>query len=252
MIGRATREEEAEGSERTCIVTRRKASPETMIRFVRGPDGVIAPDIRARLPGRGVWVGARADLVAQAAKKSLFSRGLKEKVEAPPQLAQDVDRLLEADCLQMLALANKAGAVVTGFNKVADALARRGTAALIEASDGGMDGKRKLRQNARRAGDPDGSQGAGAPPVVGLFTSSQLDLALGRTNVIHAALGAGGPAESFLARCRRLAAYRGVGLDGAPENAPIARDELTGAGERPDEELEFIGLEKAQDRKPDE
>ncbi len=208
-------------SERTCIVTRRPQPPEAMIRFVRGPDGALAPDIRARLPGRGVWVTARADLVAQAAQKRMFQRSLKTQVEAAPQLAEDVDKLLEADCLQMLALANKAGAVVAGFGKVADALSRASAAALIEAHDGGEDGKRKLAQAARRA--------ASAPPIVGLFTSLQLDLALGRTNVIHAALAESGPTTAFLARCRRLATYRGVGLDGSAAIGCGTQAEPTGA-----------------------
>ncbi len=198
---------EAEGSERTCIVTRRAGAPETMIRFVRAPDGAVTPDIRARLPGRGVWVGARAALVMEATKKRMFARGLKEKTQTPPDLADSVDRLLEADCLQMLALANKAGGVICGFNKAAEALTESGIAALLEARDGGPDGKRKLLQSARRAG-------CGQVPIIGLFTSRQLDLALGRTNVIHAALAVGGPAENFLVRCRRLAAYRDMGLDG--------------------------------------
>lgn len=189
-------------------MTRQRGAPEAMIRFVRAPDGGLAPDIKARLPGRGVWVTARADLVAQAARKKLFARALKTQVDAAPQLADDVDRLLDADCLQMLSLANKAGAVVAGFGKVADALARGAVGALVEARDGGEDGKRKLAQAARREGS--------AAPVVGLFTSLQLDLALGRTNVIHAALAESGPTTAFIARCRRLAAYRGVSIDGAP------------------------------------
>lgn len=194
-------------SERTCIVTRQRGAPEAMIRFVRGPDGALAPDIAARLPGRGVWVTARADLVAQAARKHLFARSLKTRLDAAPQLADDVDRLLEADCLRMLSLANKAGAVMAGFGKVADALAQGAVGALVEASDGGEDGRRKLAQAARRAGF--------AGPVIGLFSSLQLDLALGRTNVIHAALAGGGAVAGFVARCRRLAAYRGVSIDGA-------------------------------------
>ncbi len=210
-------------SERTCIVTRRPQPPEAMIRFVRGPDGALAPDIRARLPGRGVWVTARADLVAQAAQKRMFSRSLKTQVEAAPQLAEDVDKLLEDDCLQMLALANKAGAVVAGFGKVADTLSRAGAAALIEASDGGEDGKRKLAQAARRADS--------APPIVGLFSSLQLDLALGRTNVIHAALAESGPTAAFLARCRRLAAYRGVSLDGSAAIGGGTQAEPTGSAQ---------------------
>ncbi|WP_016920638.1 RNA-binding protein [Methylocystis parvus] len=249
MAALASKERE---SERTCIVTRRREPPEAMIRFVRGPDGVIAPDIRARLPGRGVWVGARAELVAEAAKKRIFAKSLKEQVEAPAQLAQDVDRLLEADCLQMLALANKAGAVTAGFNKVADQLAKSAAAILIEAADGGADGKRKLRQSARRADAGNRQENDGVPPIVGLFTSSQLDLALGRTNVIHAALASGGAGMSFLSRCRRLAAYRGVTLDGAPLAAQMMRDEEPDAGERPEETVNAIGSEAAEDRKLDE
>ncbi len=238
-------------TERTCIVTRRREPPEGLIRFVRGPDGVVAPDIRARLPGRGVWVGARAALVAEAAKKRMFARGLKEQVETPPELALDVDRLLEADCLQMLAMANKAGAVTAGFNKVEDLLAKGGAAILIEAADGCADGKRKLSQSARRAGAGK-HENDGVPPIVGLFTSSQLDLALGRTNVIHAALALGGPGASFLARCRRLAAYRGVALDGAPLMAQITRDTQSDAEGRSGEAMEASGSEAAEDRKLDE
>jgi predicted RNA-binding protein YlxR (DUF448 family) len=239
-------------SERSCIVTRRREPPEGLIRFVRGPEGVLTPDIRGRLPGRGVWVGARTELVAEAARKRMFARGLKEQVETPPQLAQDVDRLLEADCLQMLALVNKAGAVVAGFNKTGDLLNKGGVAGLIEACDGGADGKRKLRQNARRAAEAKGAENGSLPPIVGLFTSIQLDLALGRTNVIHAALAAGGPATSFLMRCRRLAAYRGVALDGAPLAAQAMQDVTPEADARPEELLDNIGSEAAEDRKLDE
>jgi predicted RNA-binding protein YlxR (DUF448 family) len=176
-----------------------------MIRFVRAPDGAVTPDIRSRLPGRGVWVTARADLVAEAARKQAFSRGLKAKAEAAPTLARDVDALLEADCLQMLALANKAGLVITGFGKVATALEKGEARALIEAINGGEDGRRKVMQCVRR-----GAAATGATPkIVTLFASGQLDLALGRTNVIHAALATGGPAEAFLSRYARLTLYRG-------------------------------------------
>lgn len=219
---------ETADSERTCIVTRRREPPEAMIRFVRAPDGGVAPDIRARLPGRGVWVTARADCVAQAAQKRMFARGLRAAVEPSPALAEDVDRLLEADCLQMLALANKAGAVVAGFNKVVDALGKGAVGALIAAADGGADGKRKLRQNARRGGT--GAQGE--PPVVGMFTSRQLDLALGRTNVIHAALAEGGPTRSFVARCRRLAAYRGLDLAGGDASDAAENEGIDAQGLR--------------------
>ncbi len=172
-----------------------------MIRFVRAPDGGVAPDIRSRLPGRGVYVTASLQLVAEAAKRQVFSRGFKAKAEASPTLAEEVDKLLEADSLQMLALANKAGLATAGFAKVAAALEEGRVRALIEAADGGADGRRKLEQSSKR--------GSGEPSRIELFTSRQLDLALGRTNVIHAALAGGGLTEAFLARCERLALYRG-------------------------------------------
>jgi hypothetical protein len=230
-------------SERTCIVTRRREAPEAMIRFVRAPDGVLTPDIRSRLPGRGAWVTARADLVAEAVKKQAFARQLKAKVAASPTLPADVDRLLEADCLQSLSLANKAGAVTTGFGKVCGGLEKGAVAALIEARDGSAEGRRKLAQAMRRAATALGRSGA-TLETIALFDSLQLDLALGHTNVIHAALALGGPTQAFLTRCRRLAAYRGESVSG-------------GADERGDEGTEAIGpmmntIEQAQpeDRKP--
>ena len=86
-------DKDEDGPERTCIVTRRKASPDEMVRFVAGPDAVVVPDIRRRLPGRGVWVTASAPIVTEAVKRRAFSRGLKAKVRAEPELARSVDDL---------------------------------------------------------------------------------------------------------------------------------------------------------------
>lgn len=234
---------EAEASERTCIVTRRREAPEAMIRFVRAPDGVLTPDIRSRLPGRGAWVTARAEIVAEALKRRAFSRQLKAEVSASPSLPADVDRLLETDCLQSLAMANKAGAVTAGFGKVCEALEKGAVAALLEARDGSAEGRRKLAQAARRAARGAGEQ---APPTISLFDSLQLDLALGRTNVIHAALAPGGPTHAFLARCRRLAAYRGESASGDAQNHDSERTEEPGPPKH--------AIEQAQpeDRKLDE
>jgi predicted RNA-binding protein YlxR (DUF448 family) len=209
-------------TERTCIVTRRQAPPEAMIRFVRAPDGALTPDIRSRLPGRGAWVTARAELVAQAVKRQAFARQLKAKVVASPTLVEDVDRLLEADCLQSLSMANKAGLAIFGFGKVCQALERDAVGVLLEASDGSPEGKRKLAQAARRAATLAGRTETSVE-TVSLFASEQLDLALGRTNVIHAALAPGGPTQAFLARCRRLAAYRSKSAPGDAEDFGRAR-----------------------------
>ena len=187
-------------------MTRRKGAPETMIRFVVGPDGAVVPDIRAKLPGRGVWVDAKAEVVATAVRKGAFARGFKAKVAVPATLAADVDALLERDALQSFAMANKAGAVTTGFAKVEAAVATHAVATLLHSADAAADGVRKL-EAARRAA------GARAPVVLKLFSSQQLDLALGRTNVIHAALGRGSTSDAFLTRCHRLMNYRSLARD---------------------------------------
>jgi predicted RNA-binding protein YlxR (DUF448 family) len=195
---------DADGSpERTCIVTRAKGLPEDMIRFVVGPGAIVVPDIRRKLPGRGVWVTARAGHVAEAVKLQAFCRGFKTKVVASESLAAEIEALLTKDCLQALSLASKAGQVVSGFAKVEEAIASGAIAGLVHAADCGADGIRKLGQSLRRRyGDER------ARPRVELFRSGQLDLALGRANVIHAALIEGPASDGFLGRCRKLTLYR--------------------------------------------
>jgi predicted RNA-binding protein YlxR (DUF448 family) len=198
----ATKDEE-DGPERTCIVTRRKGDPAGMIRFVLGPDQAVVPDIRRKLPGRGVWVGARRAVVGEAVKRQAFSRGFKAKVAVSATLAEETEALLVRDCLQALSMANKAGVVVAGFAKVEAMIASGKTGAVVHATDAGADGIRKIDGALRRSlGE------AASPASIKLFDSNQLDLALGRTNVIHAALAAGSASEAFLSRCRRLRLYR--------------------------------------------
>ncbi len=211
---------DAEGiPERTCIVTRTKGSPEDMIRFVMGPGAMVVPDIGRRLPGRGVWVTARADRVAEAVKRQAFSRGFKTKVVASESLAAEIEALLTKDCLQALSLANKAGLVITGFAKAEEAIALRAVAGVIHAADGGADGMRKLGQALRRRHGCETAR-----PRIELFSSGQLDLALGRTNVIHAALIEGPAAGGFLRRCRKLALYRSGPLQVDGLNRPPGLD----------------------------
>jgi uncharacterized protein len=198
---RRGREEDQSAPERTCIVTRAKGSPDDMLRFVVAPDASIVPDVRHKLPGRGLWVTARADLVAEAVRKQLFARGFKANVSVSEALPEEIYELLVKDCLQSLAMANKAGQVVTGFGKVEAAIEEGTVGVLIHASDGAADGIRKLSQALHRCA-------ADRVPQFKLFTSAQLDLALGRTNVIHAALTDGAAGRNFAAKCARLEFYR--------------------------------------------
>jgi uncharacterized protein len=193
-----------DGPERTCAVTGEKAPPAEMIHFCLSPEGLVVPDLRRKLPGRGVWVAARRAVVNEAARRQVFSRGFKAKAVADADLGGLVDRLLEQEALQFLSIVNKAGLVVAGGFKVEEAIRGGSIAALINAREASRQGVEKLERLARgRLGAP--AQGFAR---INLFSSGQLDLALGRTNVIHAALREGEASAAFLKRARRLAHYR--------------------------------------------
>jgi len=198
---------EETGPERTCAVSGEKGPPEAMLRFALSGSGEVTPDIRRRLPGRGVWTRLDFATVRQAVAKQAFSRGFRVKAIAAGDLAETVDGLLERDALQFLSIVNKAGLIVAGATKVEAAVAAGKVIALIHASDGAVDGamklERALRARLREAGEE--------VRRINLFPSGQLDLALGRTNVIHAALNAGEASEAFLAKVARLSRYRASG-----------------------------------------
>lgn len=191
-----------------------KDVPEAMLRFALAPDGSVVPDIRRKLPGRGVWTRLSFETVRRAAAKQAFSRAFRARAEAPASLAETVGALLERDALQALSIANKAGLVVGGAFKVDSAIEAGDVLALIQASDGAADGAAK-RARALRA-----KLGVAAETIarVDLFTSAQLDLALGRANVIHAALKHGAASSAFLARADRLRRYREEEADAAAQN----------------------------------
>jgi uncharacterized protein len=215
-----------------------KDVPDAMLRFALGPDGSVVPDVHRKLPGRGVWTRLSFGTVRRAASKQAFSRAFRAKAHAPASLAEAVDALLERDALQSLSIANKAGLVVAGAFKVDAAIEIGRVAALIQASDGAPDGAAK-RMSALRA-----RLGPAAVEIVrvNLFTSRQLDLALGKANVIHAALKQGAASSAFLARVDRLRRYRVSDTDATTKTesggAPV--DEAGTPG-RPDELAERPG-----------
>jgi uncharacterized protein len=200
------------GMVRMCAVTRRVAPVDELIRFVVSPDGQVVPDVKRKLPGRGLWISASHRLVAEAVRRNHFSRGFRRDVYVAPSLPEDTAALLVRAVIEALAMAAKAGEVVSGFAKVESALQQRQAVALIHAADGAPDGIRKLdailRQNPGKA--PDSAR----IPVIAVLTSEHLDLALGRSNVIHAALLAGSAGKTFLSRSQILVRYRMADDDG--------------------------------------
>ena len=191
---------------RMCAVTREVRPIDELIRFVVAPSGEVIPDLKRKLPGRGLWLSASHHAVAEAVRRHQFRKGFKRDVHVAPTLAADTEALLVRFAIEALAMAAKAGQVISGFSKVEDALRLRQAEALIHASDGAADGIRKLDAIVRQnAGINDESNQF---PVVAALTSEQLDLALGRSNVIHAALLAGPASKTFLSRSHILVRYR--------------------------------------------
>ena len=212
---------------RMCAVTRQVRPIDELIRFVVSPSGEVMADLKRKLPGRGLWVSASHRAVAEAIRRSQFNKGFKRDVRVAPTLAADTEASLVRSVIEALAMAAKAGQVVSGFSKVEGALEQRqaqnSIKALIHASDGAADGIRKLDALVRQnAGNGDESRKF---PVVTALTSEQLDLALGRSNVIHAALLAGPASKTFLSRSHILVRYRMADDDetagNAAKNSPI-------------------------------
>jgi predicted RNA-binding protein YlxR (DUF448 family) len=199
---------------RMCAVTRQVRPIDELIRFVVSPQGEVMADLKRKLPGRGLWIAASRQVVAEAVRRHQFGKGFKREVRVAPTLAADTETLLVRSAIEALAMAAKAGQVVAGFSKVEGALAPRQAPtsihAVIHASDGAADGIRKLdaiiRQNAGQ--NTENGDESHPFPVVTALTSEQLDLALGRSNVIHAALLAGPASKTFLSRSHVLVRYR--------------------------------------------
>ncbi|MDF3814217.1 MULTISPECIES: RNA-binding protein [Rhodopseudomonas] len=193
-------------TERMCAVSRQVRPIDELIRFVVAPTGEVIADLKRKLPGRGLWVSASHKTVTEAVRRNVFARGFKTNIKAAPTLAQDTDAMLARGVLDALAMAAKASQVVSGFTRVEAALQGRQAVALIHASDGAADGIRKLDAVARQN---DGiATGSRDILIVTALTSDELDLALGRSNVIHAAVLAGSAGKTFLSRCQILVRYR--------------------------------------------
>lgn len=186
---------------RRCIVTGEVLPEGRLLRFVADPSSHVIVDVAARLPGRGLWVRSDREAVSRAVKKSLFSRAAKASLHASDDLPDMSEKFLAAHMLQMLGLALKSGELLLGFDNVEKALrGGRPPAIVIEASNAAPEGVRKLQGAALAAGI--------VPFVIGCFSSAELSLALGRANVIHAALKSGRMAQRLIFDAGRIAGFR--------------------------------------------
>ena len=204
-------------SERTCALTREVKSPAELIRFVMGPSGEAVPDVKRKLPGRGIWITATRAAIEEAVRRNVFGRGFKRDVRVARDLAAQTEQMMERAALDALAIVGKAGKVITGFSRVETAVGRDDLLALLHAANGAEEGKRKLADALRRKTAGESSKIA----VIDAFSGAQLDLALNRPNVVHAALLAGPGSETFLTRIERLTCFRtGISPDTLKGHAP--------------------------------
>ncbi|PIW26133.1 MAG: hypothetical protein COW30_16665 [Rhodospirillales bacterium CG15_BIG_FIL_POST_REV_8_21_14_020_66_15] len=199
------------GPVRRCIVTGKKRPVAELLRFVVGPDDRIVPDLAAGLPGRGLWLSARRDVVNTASEKKLFAKAAKRKVIVPPDLADEIEAQMVRRCMDALGLARRAGQVVAGFEKANAWLRAARGGLLVAARDGGEDGKSKLRALA---------------PGLAQFTvldAAELGRALGRDHVVHAVVAPGRLADRLVFEQNRLLGFR----EGAPAGglSPSQTDE---------------------------
>ncbi|MEM1346805.1 MAG: RNA-binding protein [Pseudomonadota bacterium] len=215
---RGRRNKVREAPERRCIASGVSGTTARLIRFVLGPDGTAVPDLAEKLPGRGAWLTADRALVEKACRKRLFSRAFRTQTQAPEDLADRLEALLASRLIETLALARKAGQVVTGFEKTRERLTGQRAGALVQAFDGAPEGRAKLRRLAPEL------------PLIAVLGQAELGLAFGRDFAIHAALDKGGFARRALYEADRLAGLRPGATDpghaerpapcGAQEDAP--------------------------------
>jgi hypothetical protein len=194
---------------RQCLVSGQQLPTAEMIRFVVGPDDNLVPDVAGRLPGRGLWLSAKRDMIETAAAKRLFSKAARQSVRVPDELADTVTDLLKRRCLDLLGLARRAGVVAMGADQVRAQAASGRTAVLVEAADGSPAERQKMVAAAREAA------------VVESFTRAELGAAMGRDDAVHIGLAPGGVTTAFVVETAR---YDGVRRPAGHETAITGND----------------------------
>jgi uncharacterized protein len=200
---------EESGPQRTCVLSRRTAARKELIRLVLGPDGQVHPDVRARAPGRGAWIGVtRPELEAALAKgklKAVLARAFKvQKVDVAPDLPERVEQALARTALDRLGMEARSGTLINGADRVEQAARAGKVHLLLHAADAGADGRRRLDQAWRVGGSEELGYRAGVEIPA---ERTILSMALGRENVVHAALTDPGAAARVLAALTRWRAF---------------------------------------------
>ncbi len=175
---------------RTCLVTGEEKNKEELLRFCLTPDHQVIPDFKKKLPGKGFYLTNSRAVLEQAIKKNVFKK-IGKNTQIDPNFGEIVENILKNRALEAINLAKKAGALITGFEKVRENLHKGRVAFIVEAIDAGSDGHAKIRA------------AAGNTEILTLFEVEELDKALNRTNTVHAAVLKGGMAEMVRSQLRK-------------------------------------------------
>jgi predicted RNA-binding protein YlxR (DUF448 family)/ribosomal protein L30E len=189
-------------------VTGERRERSGLLRFVVAPDGAVVPDVAARLPGRGLWLTPRRDIVERAVAKRLFARAARRSVVVAPGLADRVEALLAERCRDTIGLARRAGRAVGGFERVREAVQAGKAGLILFALDGAPDARRKLVGIGREL------------PLAVVLTAAELGAVFGRDHVVHASVGRGPLCARLFADATRIAGFR----TGAVVEQATARD----------------------------
>jgi len=189
------------GPLRRCAVTRERLAKERMIRFVIGPAGQVVPDLAARLPGRGIWLSARGDVIETARTRGAFAKAARAQVTVPPDLLSGLQAALVRRIGEHLGLARRAGQAIAGYSKAREWLEKGSAALVVQASDGSAEERLRFL-------------GSRSLPVVAPLDGAALGAIFGRDHTVHVAVASGQLAERIRVEAERLA-----GLMGAPDDS---------------------------------
>ncbi len=184
------------GPTRRCIVTRDVGPREAMLRFVIGPDSAVVPDLAAKLPGRGMWLSARGDVLERAVARGAFAKAARCAVHVPPDLRLRIEDGLRRRVRDQIGLARRAGQAVAGWAAVKEWLLAGRVGLLVEAADG------SLAERDRLLGRRD-------VPVVTPLPAAELGAVFGRDQAVHVAVAPGRLAGSIATEAQRLAGIAG-------------------------------------------
>lgn len=211
------------GAMRKCILSGSHGERAALIRLALDADGHVAPDLGARSPGRGAWVSPDRALIDAALTKGKLRGALMRAfktsaVHLPDNLVDQIGDGLARRALDRLGLENKAGNLVWGADRIGDALAAGRVRLLLHAGDAAPDGISKLE--SKRRGSP-----REALSMVLPADRAQLSMALGRENVVHAAVCDAAACARVAAAVDRWRAFSGNHPDTAAAHKGTGNDE---------------------------